>query len=91
MIGAAIRSWIARYAVTGAAIACLAVIIWAVGIHGPAQFEAGQDDVRKDAALEALDRIAEMEKNNANFKSLDARERCLVFMRDSGLPESGCD
>lgn len=82
---------IARYVVAGAALFCLGTIIWAVGFHGPARFTAGQDDVRTQAALEALDRIAEMEKNNAKFKSLDAHERCLVFMRDSGLPDSECD
>lgn len=43
------------------------------------------------AAAEALDRIQDLEKNNANFRNLPARERCLVFMRDSGLPESSCD
>ncbi len=43
------------------------------------------------AASEALNRIQDLEKNNANFRNLPARERCLVFMRDSGLPESGCD
>lgn len=43
------------------------------------------------AAAEALDRIQDLEKNNANFRNLPAHERCLVFMRDSGLPESSCD
>jgi len=31
------------------------------------------------------------EKSNAAFKDLSARHRCLVFMRDSGLPASACD
>ncbi|MBB2709641.1 hypothetical protein N2597_08160 [Rhizobium sophoriradicis] len=43
------------------------------------------------AAKEALDRINTLEKNNANFRNLPARDRCLVFMRDSGLPEDSCD
>lgn len=43
------------------------------------------------AAKEALDRITSLEKNNANFRNLPARDRCLVFMRDSGLPEDSCD
>ncbi|MBX4944651.1 hypothetical protein [Rhizobium binae] len=43
------------------------------------------------AAAEALDRITTLEKNNANFRNLPARDRCLVFMRDSRLPEDSCD
>lgn len=51
----------------------------------------GRAEAAADAAREAVDRINNLEKNNANFRNLPARERCLVFMRDSGLPESGCD
>lgn len=43
------------------------------------------------AAKAALDRISEMEKNNADFDKLDARGRCRLFMRDSGLPVDSCD
>jgi hypothetical protein len=43
------------------------------------------------AARDALERIQNLEKNNANFRSLAPRDRCLVFMRDSGLPEQECD
>ncbi|EPE99548.1 hypothetical protein [Rhizobium grahamii] len=47
--------------------------------------------VEIEAAKEALDRIHHLEKNNASFNKLSDRDRCLVFMRDSGLPDSACD
>lgn len=52
---------------------------------------AQREEARSAAALEALDRIETMEKNNAGFSKLSDRDRCLVFMRDSGLPEQTCD
>lgn len=51
----------------------------------------GRSQAQADAARAALERINELEKNNASFRNLDDRHRCLVFMRDSGLPESNCD
>lgn len=44
-----------------------------------------------EASKNALERIQHLEKSNANFKKLSDRDRCLVFMRDSGLPDSACD
>lgn len=43
------------------------------------------------ASKKALERVNDMVKNNANFLTLPDRDRCLVFMRDSGLPDSACD
>ncbi len=72
----------------------LGLILGAGLMFYPAKW-IGAADERKDAqiqaASEALERIQNLEKNNANFRNLPARERCLVFMRDSGLPESECD
>lgn len=51
----------------------------------------GRDAARLDAAKEAAARITNLEKHNANFRKLSNRDRCLVFMRDSGLPDSACD
>lgn len=48
-------------------------------------------ETRSEAALEALDRIQNMENNNASFSKLSDRDRCIVFMRDSGLPTDACD
>ncbi|UXS00845.1 hypothetical protein [Agrobacterium tumefaciens] len=48
-------------------------------------------EMEVEAAKEALDRITKLEKNNAAFKDLSVRHRCLVFMRDSRLPDSACD
>ncbi|KAB1113743.1 hypothetical protein F4V89_12845 [Neorhizobium galegae] len=42
-------------------------------------------------AKDALNRVQNLEKNNATFRNLSDRDRCLVFMRDSGLPVSACD
>lgn len=50
-----------------------------------------RQQARLEAHEEALERIQSMEKNNADFLALPARERCLQFMRDSGLPESSCE
>nr|CAD6413100.1 hypothetical protein REQ54_01106 [Rhizobium sp. Q54] len=50
----------------------------------------GRQGAAVEAARNALDRIEDMEKNNADFLALSDRERCLVFMRDSGLPEDHC-
>jgi hypothetical protein len=52
---------------------------------------SGCADAQLAAAKTALDRITEMDKNDAKFKTLSARDRCIVFMRDSGLPIDGCD
>ncbi|HCJ70816.1 hypothetical protein [Agrobacterium pusense] len=51
----------------------------------------GRSETQIEAAKEALDRISTLEKNNASFRNLTDRGRCLVFMRDSGLPDSTCD
>lgn len=51
----------------------------------------GRAEMEIEAAKEALERITKLEKNNAAFNDLSARHRCLVFMRDSGLPDSACD
>jgi len=52
---------------------------------------AGREETRAEAAIEALDRIEGMEDRNANFSKLSDRERCRVFLRDSGLPVEACD
>ena len=51
----------------------------------------GRSQTQIEAAKEAVNRINQLEKNNASFRNLPDRDRCLVFMRDSGLPESGCN
>lgn len=51
----------------------------------------GRSEVELAAAKNALTRINQLEKNNAGFTKLTARDRCLVFMRDSGLPIENCD
>lgn len=51
----------------------------------------GRSQAQIEAAKEALDRINQLEKNNASFRKLSDRDRCLAFMLDSGLPESSCD
>lgn len=48
-------------------------------------------EIESKAAKEALERIGKLEQNNASFRNLDARHRCIVFARDSGLPDTICD
>lgn len=83
ILGAASRVpwWV--WAALGAAF-----VVWRVEQYG---FERGRSHERVAATIEAAKRIQEMEKNNAEFRSLSARERCLAFMRDSGLPDTGCN
>lgn len=50
----------------------------------------GRQGAAVEAAQNALNRIEDVEKNNADFLALPDRERCLVFMRDSGLPKEHC-
>lgn len=60
-----------------------------------ASFQMGKREGKSVAQIEAakvaLDRINTLEKNNASFRNMSDRHRCLVFMRDSGLPDSACD
>jgi hypothetical protein len=68
--------------------------IGAVLVFYPAKWigrSEGRAAVQAEAAKEALARIDNLEKNNANFRKLSDRDRCLVFMRDSGLPDEACD
>jgi len=51
----------------------------------------GKAQERQAAIIAAGKRIVEMEKNNEAFRTLPARDRCLAFMRDSGLPDHHCD
>jgi ubiquitin len=48
-------------------------------------------EVEAARARAAQARIIEMEKRNEEFRRLEARDRCLAFMRDSGLQEDGCN
>ncbi len=60
-----------------------------------ASFQVGKREGKSvaqiEAAKEAVKRITTLEKNNASFRNMSDRHRCLVFMRDSGLPDSACD
>ena len=66
----------------------------ALAVFYPAKL-VGRHEARQaveiEAAKEALDRINHLEKNNAEFRSKSGRDRCLVLMRDSGLPDSACN
>lgn len=70
-------------ALTGAALMALPAYLYGKS--------AERADARLEAHEEALKRIQSMEKNNADFLALPARDRCVQFMRDSGLPVSSCD
>lgn len=68
----------------------VALVLVAGGSYAIGKRE-GRSQAQADAARAALERINTLEKNNASFRNLDDRHRCIVFMRDSGLPESNCD
>lgn len=73
-----------------AVAALLALFAW----HKWQVWSAYDDGVKAEemrARIEAGRRITEMEENNEEFRKLPARERCRLFLRDSGLPEHHCD
>lgn len=74
---------IAAAGVAGALLASGPVFLYGKSI--------GRAGVELQAAKSALERIEQLEKNNANFKRLPGRDRCVIFMRDSGLPIEQCD
>lgn len=71
-------------------IGAVAFFIW-LQIHDAKIRTREQQTIASQQAKIALERVHIMEKNNANFRNLSDRDRCLVFMRDSGLPVSSCD
>ena len=85
MIWALIPNWLK---ITAGGLLC--AVLLASGSYWQGKREA-RSEAKIEAAKEALDRINTMEKNNASFRSLSDRHRCLIFMRDSGLPDSACD
>ena len=57
-----------------------------------AAYREGVKSEQTRARIEAGRRIIEMEKQNEAFRNLSARDRCIAFMRDSGLPVgNNCD
>lgn len=69
-------------------LAALAIGAWRID---SAAYERGRGFERQAAIVAAGKRIVEMEKSNEAFRALPARDRCLAFMRDSGLPDTACD
>ncbi len=60
-----------------------------LGRHEGRSIERAEGEAK--AVKNALKRITNMEKNNASFRDLSPRHRCLALMRSSGLPDSACD
>jgi hypothetical protein len=83
---AALAPW--KWALAGGAVAALIAGAGLLYLKGRSD---GMAESEISAAREALSRINRLETNNENFKALDDRGRCLVFMRDSGLPAETCD
>ena len=54
-------------------------------------YARGKADTLEASRIEAGKRILTMEKHDETFRRLPARDRCLAFMRDSGLPDIACD
>jgi len=82
---ALIPGWLKIGAAVLVGVTLLSVASFQIGKH------EGKSVAQIEAAKAALKRINTLEKNNASFRSLSDRHRCLVFMRDSGLPDSACD
>ncbi len=80
-----VPGWVKLGAATVLGAALLSIASFQVGKR------EGKSAVQIEAAKEAVGRINNLEKNNASFRNMSDRHRCLVFMRDSGLPDSACD
>lgn len=72
-----------------------AAVVFGAALFSITSFHIGKREGKSVAQIEAakaaIERINTLEKNNASFRSLSDRHRCLIFMRDSGLPDSTCD
>lgn len=80
-----IPGWVKLGAAAALGAALLSIASFQVGKR------EGKSAAQIGAAKEAVKRINNLEKNNASFRDMSDRHRCLVFMRDSGLPDSACD
>lgn len=75
----------------GLAVAAIAVaaLICALFFHFGKR--EGRSELQAETLRRALSRIQTMEKNDAGFRDLSGRDRCLMLVRDSGLPDGSCD
>ncbi len=80
-----IPSWLKIGVATVIGAALLSITSFQVGKR------EGKSAAQIEAAKAAIERINTLEKNNASFRNMSDRHRCLVLMRDSGLPDSACD
>lgn len=85
MILARILYWLKIGAVALAVAIALSIAAFQIGKR------EGRSVTQIEAAKAAIERINTLEKNNASFRNMSDRHRCLVLMRDSGLPDSACD
>lgn len=75
-------------------IALVAVLAGIYAYHWNAVRQAKNEGYAlaiEEARIAAGKRIVDMEKANETFRNLPARDRCLAFMRDSGLSAKHCD
>lgn len=70
-------------AVIGALLASGPVFLYARSVERTA--------LEATAARDALERLGQMEKNDAKFKEKSPHDRCLEFMRFSKLRAEDCD
>lgn len=86
--------WVALWKAVPIWLKIGAAIVLAVGGAYQLGKHKGASDTRAvlkmEAIKEASERIINMENSNADFRKKTPRDRCLVLMRDSGLPDSGC-
>ena len=70
------------------------IVLGVAGSAAPVYFygkSVPRYEARSEAALEALKRVQIMENIKADFRALPDGERCLVFMRNSGLSDELCE
>jgi len=72
----------------GASVIAVFAVLYGVYSFGQ-RSERASAEIRE--SKKAIQRLNDLEKNNAAFRNLSPRHRCLEFMRDSGLSEDNCE
>lgn len=89
---ALLPNWLKSPAIGLVAAFALVVGSYAVGkSEGRTEGDLKVAEIEIKAAKKALERVTNLEKNNATFRNLTPRHRCLALMRDSKLPDTACD
>lgn len=72
-------------------VAAIAVVVLLCTIFFHFGKREGKAETEVGALKNAFTRIQDMEKNNASFRALPARDRCLLYAYHNGMSGDVCD